>query len=269
MRTVTGHIPSPLPADLIYSLQSPTSLTPPYSPSSSVLRNQPPTPTPESPTITPSPLNQPNPDRTQLEHTLQISAPPPLSPPPLFTAAFPAPETLLMLPPPPQLPPVVPPPPPLPIPTAPPPTTDLPTRRSSRVSHPPNFWKGCYTLAPPPPPLPPTLSPMHNPTNAAQRKIFNARLAAIRNRQHRLDTLPSTPLNNRPTTLEPQPLPTHRPEMSIRKASLLLPNPNIEAGIQKELSEHFNTYESLKLISRSSVEPIAIFQPNAHQEEVQ
>ena len=47
--------------------------------------------------------------------------------------------------------------------------------------------------------------------------------------------------------------------MSIRRASLLLPAPDITAGIVKELSKHFDTYESLKLIPRASVEPTAIF----------
>lgn len=47
--------------------------------------------------------------------------------------------------------------------------------------------------------------------------------------------------------------------MSIRRASLVLPTPDIAAGIAKELGKHFDTYESLKLIPRCSVEPTAIF----------
>ena len=47
--------------------------------------------------------------------------------------------------------------------------------------------------------------------------------------------------------------------MSIRKASLLLPALDIEAGISKELGKHFHTYESLKIIPRSDIEPTAIF----------
>ena len=47
--------------------------------------------------------------------------------------------------------------------------------------------------------------------------------------------------------------------MSIRRTSLLLPVPDIAAGISKELGKHFHTYESLKLIPRSNVEPTAIF----------
>ena len=250
--SVTSHIPSPLPADLIYSLQSPTSLAPSLTahpvPSA--------TPPPELPPTTPT-HHQHILEVTQPHHTLP-EAPPPLPSHSTLTATASTVSAQLPVPAqPPSLPPP-PPPPPLPTTTAPlphlpttaalPQHTDPPTRRSSRISHPPNFWRGCYTH-----------SPLPAPANAAQRKIFNARLAAIRNRQHRLDTLPDTPLNNRPTTLEPQPLPTHRPEMSIRKASFLLPTPDIAAGITKELGKHFNTYESLKLIPRSSVEPTAIF----------
>ena len=130
----------------------------------------------------------------------------------------------------------------------------LPLRRSSRTTHPPGHWKGCYTA-----PLTPLVNTPTAPINAAQRKVHNARLAAIRHRHHRLSNPPDTPLNNRPTTLTPDPLPPHRAEMSIRRASLLLPAPDITAGIVKELSKHFDTYESLKLIPRTSVESTAIF----------
>ena len=47
--------------------------------------------------------------------------------------------------------------------------------------------------------------------------------------------------------------------MSILKASQLLPASDIAAGIAKELGKHFDTYQSLQLIPRSSVEPKAIF----------
>ena len=89
--------------------------------------------------------------------------------------------------------------------------------------------------------------------------LQNARIATARNRQHRLDNPPSTPLNNRPTPLEPQPLNPQRAEMSIRKASIILPAPDITKGIAKELEKHFTTYKSLTLIPRSQVEPTAIF----------
>ena len=47
--------------------------------------------------------------------------------------------------------------------------------------------------------------------------------------------------------------------MSIRKASLLLPATDIATGITKELGKHFDTYQSLTLIPRSSIERKAIF----------
>ena len=135
----------------------------------------------------------------------------------------------------------------------------LPPRRSQRTQLPNNFWKGCYSL-----PLSTTPSQAHSEShgafiNAIQRKIQNAKDAAIRNRAHRLQLDNPTTLNNRQTTVEPMPLPPLRAEMSIRLASLLLPANEIAAGIEKELSKHFTTYESLKLITRSSIEPAAVF----------
>ena len=95
--------------------------------------------------------------------------------------------------------------------------------------------------------------------NAIQRKLDNAKLAAARNKQHRLNNPSNTPLNNRHTDFQPQPLPSSRAEMSIRKASLLLPTADVATGISKELKKHFDTYQSLTLIPHSSVETKAIF----------
>ena len=130
--------------------------------------------------------------------------------------------------------------------------TKTPLRRSARFSHPPAFWKGCYST-------PLTTTPAIAPTTATQRKLQNARIVIARNRQHRLDNPPSTPLNNRSRPLEPQPLNPQRAEMSIRKASIILPAPDIIKGITKELEKHFTTYKSLTLIPRSQVEPTEIF----------
>jgi hypothetical protein len=90
-----------------------------------------------------------------------------------------------------------------------------------------------------------------------KRKLYLAQQAAIRNRQFRINN--PTVLNNRTTSIEPDPLPLQRAEMSIRKASTLYPASDISAGIAKELGKHFTTYKSLKLISRAEIEPTAVF----------
>lgn len=79
--TVTGHIPSPLPADLTYSIQSPNSLVPQYSPSSSIIHTPAPPPAPESLTTTLPPPNPLNLERPHPQHPSQVSTPPPYSPP--------------------------------------------------------------------------------------------------------------------------------------------------------------------------------------------
>ena len=47
--------------------------------------------------------------------------------------------------------------------------------------------------------------------------------------------------------------------MSIRRATPIFPAADISAGISKELNKHFETYKSLKLIPRSSIEEKAVF----------
>lgn len=47
--------------------------------------------------------------------------------------------------------------------------------------------------------------------------------------------------------------------MSIRRATPIFPAADISAGISKELGKHFQTYKSLKLIPRSSIEDKAVF----------
>ena len=66
-------------------------------------------------------------------------------------------------------------------------------------------------------------------------------------------------LNNRATHIQPDPLPNQRAEMSIRRATTIFPAADISAGISKELGKHFQTYKSLKLIPRSSIEDKAVF----------
>ena len=225
--TVTGHIPSPLPADLLSSLHMPAPLT-----------HNPPPPALHSPIHMPLPLPHP---------IIPTTLPP--SPSILTTSQLPTPTNVLPI----ILQPTVPthtPPaqtPTRPTPSPPIPPSPPPLRRSARISHPPAFWKGCYST-------PSTDPPALATTTAAQRKLQNARIAAARNRQDRLNNPSNTPLNNRPTSLEPQLLTPQRAEMSIRKASMILPASDIAKGITKELEKHFNTYKSLTLIPRSKVE---------------
>jgi hypothetical protein len=93
--------------------------------------------------------------------------------------------------------------------------------------------------------------------SAVKRKLYLAHQAAIRNRNHRLQN--PTLFNNRATDILPNPLPPHRAEMSIRKASQLYNATDISAGISKELCKHFTTYKSLTLLPRHAIEPNAVF----------
>jgi hypothetical protein len=79
--------------------------------------------------------------------------------------------------------------------------------------------------------------------SAIKRKLHLAKLAALRNRKHRLNN--PTILNNRATLVTPNPLPLQRAEMSISQASRLYPASEISAGISKELGKHFDTYNPL------------------------
>ena len=47
--------------------------------------------------------------------------------------------------------------------------------------------------------------------------------------------------------------------MSIRRATSIFPAADVSAGISKEVDKHFDTFKSLKLISRSSIEEKAVF----------
>ena len=89
--------------------------------------------------------------------------------------------------------------------------------------------------------------------SAVKRKLYLAQQAAIRNRNHRL--LNPTPFNNHATDILPDPLPPHRAEMFIRKASQLYDATDISAGISKEVCKHFTTYKSLTLLPRHAIEP--------------
>lgn len=224
--TVTERLPSPLPVDLISSLHIPPSLVPPALPHLPTPLIPPPTaPDP----ILPLPPTQPT--------------TPPRSIPPIAPVYASTPDTLSAAP----------------IASAPQPDiAPPPLRRSTQAPLPPSFWKGCYS-SPELAHSPSNNNENHAFINAIQRRIQNAKDAAIRNRHHRQNIGNLQSLNNRATSIEPIPLPPHRAEMSIRLASKLLPENEISASITKELNKHFQTYESFTLIPRSSVEPTAIF----------
>ena len=146
-----------------------------------------------------------------------------------------------------------------PIPSPPPtiptalPHPTAPTQRPSRnTAHPPNFWRGACINA-----TPNLVPPSTITMSAVKRKLYLAQQAAIRNRNHRLQN--PTLFNNRATDILPNPLPPHRAEMSIRKASQLYNATDISAGISKELCKHFTTYKSLTLLPRHAIEPNAVF----------
>ena len=134
-----------------------------------------------------------------------------------------------------------------------PPPNIITTSRPTRSRLPPGIWKGaCISSSS-------TTFLLNNParTTAVHRKIQLARLAAIRNRHHRLNH--PTSLNNRATHIQPAPIPNQQSEMSIRRAKSIFPAAEISSGISKELGKHFDTYKSLKLIPRSCIEEKAVF----------
>ena len=92
-----------------------------------------------------------------------------------------------------------------------------------------------------------------------RRKLLLARLATARDRAHRHTTPLSQGLNNRPTDIKPCPPPDDASEMSIRRALIQLPIPAVHAAIDKELTKLITTYDTLKPINRSSLEPAAVF----------
>ena len=82
--SVTGHIPSPLPADLIYSIQSPTTLTPPPPAPSAPSATPPSEPPPTSPSH-----RQPILEDTQLHQSLpEVPLSSPSQPTPAATAPY-------------------------------------------------------------------------------------------------------------------------------------------------------------------------------------
>lgn len=159
---VTNSLPSPISTDLLSALHIPPSFNraaPSPSPPDLDIPQAVPPSTPDTymhliPAATTSasypPLTTPPTESTQT--TVPTSAPQPIS--------APVPEH--------------------------PPLPTLPPRRSQRTQLPNNFWKGCYSL-----PLSTTPSQAQNESHGAfitaiQRKIQNAKDAAIRNRTHRL-----------------------------------------------------------------------------------
>ena len=94
---------------------------------------------------------------------------------------------------------------------------------------------------------------------AIERKLQASRLASQRNRQHIIDTNPIQSLNNRSTKIIPQPPPPRRSEMSIAKAIQQLGPELTRTGIAKEFTKIFDTYQSLKPIAWSDIEPDAVF----------
>lgn len=226
LSTITSHIPSPIDMDLLSSLRSPPYLRPSPQPI-------PPSATPTPPTPTTPPTDPPHP----LPPTTQPSLPRPQPPPPSLSSlpTPPSPPPPSSLPTPAPLPPQHTPQPP------PPPPTPRPTRNAAK---PAGFWHGAAYISTP-----------H--TSAASRKLTNARFAAARNRLHRLRHPCS--LNNRPTTIQPSPLPITRNEMSIKAANRLLDPSAVSASLDKELTKHFTTYQSLTPITPADIEPSSVY----------
>ena len=217
---------------------------------------------PPIPTTTPSTLNHP-PQLPHLPLPLAIAAttshiPSPFPAPLLHSLNTGTPLSLPLHPSPPALPtptsntlpllptistplpqPLPPPPPyPNPSPPPPPPTPPLPPpplRTSARIAAnplPPGIWHGASFLA---------------RTNAITTKLANARAAAARNRL--FNSLHPSQLTNHPTALLPTPDPARRAEMTIARANITLPPPDIAAAINKETTKHLTKYCSLRLIS--------------------
>jgi len=93
---------------------------------------------------------------------------------------------------------------------------------------------------------------------AITRKLLLSRLASTRNRQYKA-TLNIGSLSNKSTDILPDPPPPpKRSEISIDKAMLLWKREDIDKALDKELTKIFTTYNAMKIIPHSDIEPTAI-----------
>lgn len=92
---------------------------------------------------------------------------------------------------------------------------------------------------------------------AISRKVAAIKQASARNRLHFISS--RNQLNNRATEIEPTPPQRHRAEISINKAINTLGAITTTAGIAKELTKIFTTYQALKPIALSDIEPDAVY----------
>ena len=106
---------------------------------------------------------------------------------------------------------------------------------------------------------PPSVNPSVLLSAAIIRKLAASKLAALRNKIYMTQVHTDKTLNNRSTTVEPNPPPRHRAEISIRRAMDTLGPTKTTAGIKKELSKIFDTYRAMKPIAWSDIEPDAVF----------
>ena len=92
---------------------------------------------------------------------------------------------------------------------------------------------------------------------AIKRKIAKIKQASARNKLHFIAS--RIQLNNRATDISPTPPPRHKAEISISKAITTLGTVGTTAGITKELTKIFSTYQAMKPIALSDLEPDAVF----------
>ena len=92
---------------------------------------------------------------------------------------------------------------------------------------------------------------------AIRRKVAAIKQASTRNRLHFIAS--RIKLDNRATDIIPTPPPRHKAEISISKAIDTLGAPATTAGLTKELTKIFQTYQAMKPIALSDLEPDAVF----------
>lgn len=92
-----------------------------------------------------------------------------------------------------------------------------------------------------------------------QRKLENARNAALRERQHMLLNPPPPSLNNHLTNIKPIPPARQQNEFSLKNAQLALPPVKVSAALQKEINKVFIKFGAMKLINKANIEKHAVF----------